>query len=60
LYQDIKSVKETNFYKKYLENREKLSENQKITIDKELFEAVLNGDYYKSRTFNQTWGKYTF
>ncbi len=50
LVSDIKSVKETNFYKKYLENREKLSENQKITIDKELFEAVLNGDYYKSRT----------
>ncbi len=44
LISDIKSVKDAKFYKKYLENREKLSKNQKIAIDKELFEAVLNGD----------------
>jgi len=50
LVEDIDSFKKAKFYRDYLANRAKLSKAQKIAIDKELFEAVVNGDYYKSRS----------
>jgi len=50
LVEDIDSFKKANFYKEYLKNRRKLTKAQKIAIDRELFEAVVNGDYYKSKT----------
>jgi len=50
LVEEIDSFKKANFYKEYLENRRRLTKAQKIAIDRELFEAVVNGDYYKSKT----------
>jgi len=50
LVEDIDSFKRANFYREYLENRAKLTKSQKIQIDKDLFEAVINGDYYKAKT----------
>ncbi len=50
LVEDMDSFKGSTFYRDYLSNRARLNQSQREAMDRELFDAVVNGDYYKSRS----------